>query len=86
MHSKVKYSLMEAISMIVKVKDGSRDTLLRTFELMPNIGVYRVKGNQIILSLGMDDMHVLARTVKEIHDMEGVLEVYPIFSKDELPL
>lgn len=77
---------MDIISIIVQVKEGSHDTLLRTFEAMSHIGVHGIMSNQIVLSLDTDDIHVLAQTTREIQDMEGVLGVYPIFSKGEMPL
>ncbi len=76
---------MDFISMIVQVKEEFHDTLLRAFEVMPHIGVYGIMSNQIVLALDTDDIHVLAQTTREIQDMEGVLGVYPIFSKDALP-
>ncbi|OGW25707.1 MAG: hypothetical protein A2X55_05365 [Nitrospirae bacterium GWB2_47_37] len=77
---------MEIINMIVQVKEGFHDTLLRVFEAMSHISVHGIMSNQIVLALDTDDIHVLARTTKKIQDMEGVLGIYPIFSKDALPL
>ncbi len=71
--------------MIVQVKEGFHDTLLRVFEAMPHISIHGIRSNRIVLMLDTDDIHVLAQTTREIQDMEGVLGVYPIFSKDALP-
>ena len=72
--------------MIVQVKEGFHDALTRAFGAMLHIGVHGIMSNQIVLSLDTDDIHALAKTTKEIQDMEGVLGVYPIFSKDEMSL
>ncbi len=73
---------MGIISIIVKVKEEYLDRLIEIFERMPHVRVLGVKSNKIVLILDTDDMHVVAHKTKDIHEMEGVIGVYPVFSED----
>ena len=75
----------EIVGIIVQVNEGLRDVLIKDFEAMPNINIYGMKDNQIVLILDTDDLHVLTQKIQEITKMNGVIRVYPIFSRESLP-
>jgi len=76
--------VLDMVGFIVKVKDGAIDTIMKSFEDMPHISIYGAKDNQIVLLVDTDDVHVLAHKIKEIQAVNGVLGVYPVFSRDSL--
>jgi nitrate reductase NapAB chaperone NapD len=68
------------ISIVVKVKEGCCDSLTRIFEGMSHVRVFSIKGNEIVLILDTEDMHVVSHMTKDIQEMDGVIGVYPLFS------
>lgn len=73
------------IGLIVKAEQGTGEELARELSNRAHISIHRVQGSQIALLLDSDDMHVIARSSREIQDMKGVVSVYPVFSEESFP-
>ncbi|MEW5746677.1 MAG: chaperone NapD [Nitrospirota bacterium] len=77
---------MEIVGLIIKVERGGGEELSKALSAMSHVSIQGVKDNQIVLLLDTDDVHVIARNTKEINEMRGVVGVYPVFSRDSLPI
>lgn len=73
------------IGLIVKTEQGTGEELVRELSGRAHVSIHRVEGSQIALLLDLDDMHVIARSSREIQEMKGVVSVYPVFSEESLP-
>ncbi|MBZ0157868.1 MAG: chaperone NapD [Alphaproteobacteria bacterium] len=73
------------VGFIVRVEENAREFLSASLSRKPHMSVHGAKGDQILLLLDTDDIHVIAQSTREINEMKGVVGVYPIFSPDSLP-
>lgn len=76
---------IDMTGIIVDVREGYSDSLLRAFSCMPDLRLYGLKNSQLVLMLNTDDTHVLTQKIQEIQNLEGVISVYPVFSRESLP-
>jgi nitrate reductase NapAB chaperone NapD len=74
------------IGIIVKVEKGLAEALAQELNQRAHIRIQAVKDDGIALVLDTDDLHILAARTKEFEEMDGVLGVYPVFSRDSLVL
>ncbi|MBI5633854.1 MAG: chaperone NapD [Nitrospirae bacterium] len=80
-----EHGVRRMIGLIVKAEHGTGEELVRELSNRAHVSVQRVQGSQIALLLDSDDMHVIARSSREIQDMKGVVSVYPVFSEESFP-
>lgn len=76
---------MDIIGIVVRVKEGFQTAVLKTFQGMPHVHLYGVKDDRIVLTLDTDDIHMVTKYIKEIQGIVGVIEIYPVFSRDSFP-
>ncbi len=69
-------------SLIVEVKMGSCEAVLKSLARIPAVSVFGVKENQIVTVVEGDDLKVVEETIKELYFIEKVTGVYPVFSGD----
>lgn len=76
---------MEIVGLIVQAERGSSEALSQLLAGKEHVTLYGVRDNRIVLMLDTDDIHIIARSTKEINDMSSVVGVYPVFTKEALP-
>jgi len=74
---------MPISSAIVEIESGGGESVLSGLALMPQVSVYGVKDNQIVIVIDGDSMGVVEQNIKRIQSMENVTGVYPVYSSIE---
>lgn len=73
---------MNFLGIIVRVKRDYYAKNIEIFKSMQNTSVYLIETYRIILRLDCDDIKLLINRMKEIENLEGVIDIYPVFYKD----
>lgn len=77
--------MLEIVGFIINIKEELRDNALKALKDMSHVSIYGARNNQIVLLTDTDEVGILAKKIKEIQAINGVVDVYPIFSRDSLP-
>lgn len=70
---------IDFLGIIVRVKGDYYAKNIEIFKSMQNISIYLIEKDRIILSLDCDDIKLLINRMKEIENLEGVIDIYPVF-------
>jgi len=71
---------MPIASAVVEIQEGLGEAVLGSLALMPEVSVYGVKENQIVVVMDGDSMGVIEQSIRKMQILEGVTGVYPVYS------
>jgi nitrate reductase NapAB chaperone NapD len=71
---------MPIASAVVEIAEGLSEAVLGSLTLIPEVSVYGVKENQIVVVMDGDSMGVIEESIRKIQLLEGVTGVYPVYS------
>ena len=71
---------MPIASAVVETEEGLIGAVLGILALMPEVSVYGVKENQIVVVMDGDSIGVIEESIRKMQRLEGVTGVYPVYS------
>jgi nitrate reductase NapAB chaperone NapD len=71
---------MPIASAVVEIAEGLSEAVLGSLALIPEVSVYGVKENQIVVVMDGDSMGGIEESIRKIQLLEGVTGVYPVYS------
>jgi nitrate reductase NapAB chaperone NapD len=74
---------MSVASAVVEFPENQGEAVLRSLALIPEISVYGIKGNQLIIVIEGDDTETINAAILKVQAVESVTGVSPVFSANE---
>ncbi len=71
---------MPIASAVVETEEGLIGAVLGILAQMPEVSVYGVKENQIVVVMDGDSIGVIEESIRNMQTLEGVVGVYPVYS------
>ncbi len=71
---------MAIASMIIEIEDGAEERVLPELGKIPGVGVYGVKGRQIVTVIEGDTFAHVNDIVKTVSLIERITGVYPVYA------
>jgi nitrate reductase NapAB chaperone NapD len=71
---------MPVSSAIVEIEEGIAEAVLNGLALIPEVSVYGMKENKIVIVIDGGSMGVIEESTNKIQSMEGVTGVFPVYS------
>lgn len=75
---------MENVWLVITTNGNFCEQILEILSSIEDVNIKDRKDSQIIISVSNDDIHLLNKKIKEITEINGVANVYPVFSRESL--
>ncbi len=71
---------MPVSSAIVEIEDGKGEVVLNCLSRIPEVSVYGMKENKIVVVIDGGSISVIDESTRKIQSLEGVTGVFPVYS------